>query len=500
MTLGMTEPAATATVLAILGVLLAGCAVFARYLDRLGVPVVLIFLLFGMLGGSEGIGGLAFDDDQLAFRLGTIALVLILFDGGLNTSKRALKNTWRPAGMLATAGVLMTAALLAVAGRLLGLRWDQAVLIGAIVSSTDAAAVFAVIRGGSARLKDRVRDTIEIESCLNDPMAVILTIGTIEYLLRSQAGGAAAGLVGMAFQVPVQLAVGSGVGLIVGLIVRLILLHARLGNGGLFPVVTLGGAFSAFGLATVSFGSGFLAVFVCAAVVGNGSLPYKPGLRRIHDGIAWISQVSMFLMLGFLVFPSKLLPVAAIGLALGLILAVVARPLAVAACLAPFRYPKAEVGYIGWVGLRGAVPIVLATIPQMSGLPGSDRVFHIVFFIVVVSAIVPGASIVPLARRLGLARAGGSEPAAVVELNSLQRLAGNIRVYHITPDVVVCGAKLAEIAFPPGASAVLVVRGRELVAARGQTVLEPGDHVHIFCADKDEQLIGLLFGSPVGEA
>lgn len=493
MTLGLTEPGATAALLAVIGILLAGCAVFTRALDRIGVPVVLIFLAMGMIGGSEGLGGIALDDYGFAFRVGTIALILILFDGGLNTSARAIRKAAAPAGLLATLGVVGTAGLLALTGRLLGLSWTEALLIGAIVSSTDAAAVFAVLRGGSLKLRERVRDTIEVESCLNDPMAVILTLGVIEAI---RAGGSTSYLA-LAVQVPIQLVIGAAVGWAIGHLTRLILIHGRMSNGGLFPVITIAGALFAFGAATVFWGSGFLAVFVCGAVLGNGSLPYKAGLRRIHDAAAWMSQVCMFLMLGLLVYPSQLLPVAGIGLLLGLILAIVVRPLVVILLLAPFRWGLRESGYVGWVGLRGAVPIILAIFPVIEGLPEGSRVFHIVFFIVVLSALVPGASIVPMARRLRLTRSGGPDPAAAIELNSLKQLSGDIKVYRIHPSVVACDATLAEITFPHGASAILIVRDQQLIAARGHTRLHEGDHVYVFCQPEDEPLIGLMFGDPL---
>lgn len=491
--MALTEPGATAALLAVIGVLLAACAIFTRALDRIGVPVVLIFLVLGMLGGSEGLGGIALDDYQFAYRLGTIALILILFDGGLNTAWRSIKRSAAPSGLLATLGVVGTAGLLAVCGRLLGLTWSEAALVGAIVSSTDAAAVFAVLRGGSLRLRERVRNTIEVESCLNDPMALILTLGVI----GAVAAGSAGAMWSLVYLVPVQLVIGAVVGGIVGVIARFILTHARLANGGLFPVITIAGAVFSYGLATVALGSGFLAVFVCGAVLGNGELPYKPGLRRIHDAAAWMSQVCMFLMLGLLVTPSELLPVAGVGLALGLALALLVRPLVVMLTLAPFRWGVRESGYVGLVGLRGAVPIILATFPVMEGLPEGGRVFHMVFFIVVLSALVPGASIVPMARRLGLITKGGQAPAAAVELNSLRHLSGDVRVYQIDPSVAACDATLAEVTFPPGASAILVVRGEQLIAARGPTRLHAGDHVYVFCRPEDEPMIGLFFGDPL---
>ncbi|MFI4871077.1 MAG: potassium/proton antiporter [Phycisphaerales bacterium JB061] len=490
MHLALSEPAASAVLLLVFGLLMAFSVFFTRTLDRLGVPVVLLFLGLGMLGGSEALGGVSFDNHAFAYRIGTIALILILFDGGFNTSYRAIRESALPSGLLATLGVLLTAGLMAGVARLLGMNWPEALLLGAIVSSTDAAAVFAVLRGGGLQIKKRPRRILEVESCINDPMAVILTVAMIEVV----GGGNVSPLMLVAL-VPLELVVGAAIGIGIGLAGRWLLARLRIRSSGLFPVATLACGFVAYGLATLFWGSGFLAVFAAGTVLGNGSLPYKAGLARVHDAIAWLSQVTMFLMLGLLVFPSKLLPVAGQGLVLGLALALVARPLATWLCLLPMRLPANEVKYICWVGLRGAVPIILAMFPVMADIPGADRIFHIVFFIVVVSAIVPGASIVPSTRWLGVGDREAPSPSAAIEMHSLQNLDGEIRVYHIESTVAACGATFAEIQFPEHASAILVVRGTELIAARGKTRIQENDHVYIFLKPQDEPYIGLLFGN-----
>ncbi len=495
MVLAAAEPLATATLLAVFGALLVASVVFARAAERVGVPIVLLFLLLGMLGGSEGIGGIAFDDYGFAFRIGTAALVLILFDGGLATSYASVRRSIGPAGALATLGVIVTAAITALLARLLGLSWPEAALIGAVVSSTDAAAVFAVLRGGNLRLKDRVRSVLEVESCANDPMAVVLTVAVIEAI---RTGGGLGWR--LALEIPLQLAIGFIVGAIIGIGASRLLARIRVPSVGLYPVLTLAAAFVSFGLATLLWGSGFLSVFVTGVVLGNRDLPYRAGLTRVHDAIAWLCQTSMFLMLGLLVFPSRLLPVAWTGLALGLGLAFIARPVAVALCLVPFRLPWKELLFVAWVGLRGAVPIVLATFPEMYGIPGGDRIFHIVFFIVVVSALAPGASIVPLTRRLGLDEPARPTPSAALEIHSLRPLGESIRPFHIDRSLAVCGASLSQIRFPPAASAILVVRGDQLIAARGDTVLREGDHIHVFFRPEDRPYIELLFGRPQDES
>ena len=251
----------------------------------------------------------------------------------------------------------------------------------------------------------------------------------------------------------------------------------------------------AYGAATLLNGSGLLAVYAAAVALGNAAgVPYRSGLVRVHDAVAWQCQIGMFLMLGLLVTPSELPGVLWPGLTLGLALGLVARPIAVVACLWPFGYPRAEVGYVGLVGLRGAVPIILATFPLLAGVPDAGRLFHLVFFIVVVSSLVPGALIRPLTTWLRLTAPEKPAPPAVLEILSASPLRGELTSYYIEPSVAVCGAKLSEVELPDGAGVVLVVRGPDLVAARGATVLQPGDHAYVFSRSEDAGLIGLLFG------
>jgi potassium/hydrogen antiporter len=402
------EPLTTATLLLTIGLLLGLSALFSRASARAGLPVFLLFLAMGMLAGSEGLGGIEFEGYSLSFRLGTLALVLILFDGGLNTSMVSLRQGIRPAAVLATAGVAVTAMLVALGARLLGFPWPAAFLVGAVVSSTDAAAVFSVLRGSGVQLRRRLATILELESGLNDPMAVVLTLVLTEALAQGQAPGLS--VTGLLLEIPIQLTVGAGVGIVAGLASRRLLRVSRLPAGGLYPVLTLGLSLLTFGAATVLHGSGFLAVYLAGMVLGNGDLPYRSALLSFHDAAAWCGQVTMFLVLGLLVFPSRLLQVSWTGLALALFLSLVARPLAVFLCLAPFRHPWRETAFIGWTGLRGAVPIILAIFPVLAGVDGAKPLFDIVFFVVVVSALVPGGTVGWAARRLGLTPSRGNSP------------------------------------------------------------------------------------------
>lgn len=483
------ELQSTAVFLLVVGVLVAMSVMFSRQMDRLGVPIVLLFLILGVLGGSEGVGGIAFDDFGFAVRVGTIYLVLILFDGGMTTPWRAVRGVLLPAGILATFGVALTAGLLALFGWAMGLAWREAFLLGAVVSSTDAAAVLAVLRGGGLKLHSRVGRTLEAESCMNDPMALILTTQMIELAQSPEALRWTAVLA-----IPLQLAVGTAVGLAIGYLGVRLLHRVRPATVGLYPGLTLAIGFVSFGVATVLRGSGLLSVYLTALVLGNSRLPYHSGLLRVHESLAWLSQIALFLMLGLLVFPSRLISVAGMGLAAALFLAVVARPLAVTVCLLPFRWPLREVLYTGWIGLRGAVPIILGALPMLEGVPGAERVFNMVFFIVVTSTLLPGATIRSVTRRLKLAVPEKPKPSAVLEINAAQPLNGEIVSFLIEPEAAVCGARLSEVRLPADSAVMLIVRGNDLVAPRGHTVLMPGDHAYLFFRAQDRAYIELLFG------
>ncbi|MDQ3364566.1 MAG: potassium/proton antiporter [Myxococcota bacterium] len=492
--MGSDEPASLALAIFLGGVLIAVAAMATRASRRGLIPLALLFLGVGMLAGSEGVIGIHFDDHVLAYRIGTVALVLILFDGGLSTRFHRVRSHLRPAITLATVGVLITAAILAGAARLLGLAWTEALLLAAVVSSTDAAAVFSVLRTSGINLQQRVGATIELESGLNDPMAVILTAAMVEYAASAQLAPLT-----LAWQIPVQLVVGTAVGLLAGLGCRQLLLKLPPTAAGLLPVVTTGSAAIAYGGATLALGSGFLAVYVCGLVLGDRRLPDRMGLRRVHDFLAWSSQIILFLTLGLLVFPSELGAIAPVALAIAAVLVLVARPVAVALCLVPFRYPAREIGYIGWVGLRGAVPIVLVTYPVLVGVPGAERLFNIVFFVVVVSVLVQAGTVRRATRLVGLAEPAPPPPEATIEIASMRPHDAQVACYHIDPRAAVAGVTIADVPFPDEAAIMMIVRGSHLVSPRGGVRLEPGDHVYVFCKPEDEPAVALWFGQRIDE-
>jgi cell volume regulation protein A len=470
--------------------LLAASAVLSRASQRLSVPLALLFLGIGVAAGSEGIGRIPFDDYQFAFRAGSAALVLILFDGGLKTPLSAIRRVAAPAAVLGTIGVAGTGLLVALFARLLGLQWAPALLLGAVVSSTDAAAVFSVLRGSGTTIDHKLSATLEVESGLNDPMAVILTTVLTENLL----GTGALSLSSIVLEVVQHIVIGGIAGLAVGYGTLRALARYRLPAGGLYPVLTLGAALLAFAIPTLLHGSGFLGVYVAAVVLGSGRLPYRASLLRMHDALAWFSQVAMFLMLGLLVYPTHLMAVAPVGLILALLLAFVARPAVVALCLLPFRYRPRAVAYLGWVGLRGAVPIILAVFPVLMRAPGAEWLFNVVFFIVVVNSIIPGATVPWVTRRLGLATEEPRAPQAVLEIESHLELNAELLGFTIDEALPAAGETISALPFPEGAAVAMIVRGRELIAPKGSTRLEPGDHVYVITTHDDRGLVELLFG------
>ena len=485
------EPHATAVFFMVVALLLATSALVSHATQRLRVPAGLIFLAIGMLAGSEGLGGIAFDDYDFAFRVGSAALALILFDGGLNTPVDTLRKSLAPAGLLATVGVVGTMVIVAVVANRLGLPWSASFLLGAIVSSTDAAAVFAVLRSSGIQLKHRVGGTLEVESGINDPVAVILTT-----LLTRQLLGARVSIFIAALDVLREIAIGAAVGVAIGAGARWLLARTRLPASGLYSVMTLATALLAFSLPTLMHGSGFLGVYVAAVALGAGRVPYGTALRRIHDSLAWLGQVVMFLVLGMLVYPTQLLEAAWVGTIVGLALTFVARPLMVALCLMPLRFPRNDVLYVGWVGLRGAVPIVLATFPVLAGAPGAARLFNIVFFIVVLNSFLPGTTVPWLTRRLELESQEPPPPDAVLTIESFDRLDGELLSYYVDEALPVAGMMLHELPFPDGAAVTMIVRGRELIAPKGDTRLEVGDHAYVLTKPDGVGMVHLLFGHP----
>jgi cell volume regulation protein A len=485
------EPFVTAGILVAFGVLLVIGVASSRASARFGVPLALVFLLVGVLAGSEGIGGIAFENYHLTYQLGIAALVLILFDGGLHTPMRGVRLVAAPAVVLATFGVAGTAALTAIASRLFGFDWPVALLIGAIVSSTDAAAVFSVLSASGTQLRRRIGLTLEVESGFNDPMAVILTTA----LTANAARPGSVSPWGVTGEVLLELAVGALVGYGVGRAGRFSIGRLRLPATGLYPAYTLGLAAIAYGLPTFIHGSGFLSVYVAGLTVGNGPLVHAANLRRVHDAVGWLAQVSMFLILGVLVIPSRLLAVAPVGLAIALTIALVTRPIVVALCLMPFRYRWREVLYIGLVGLRGAVPIVLATIPVMAGVPGATNLFNVVFFVAAMGAVLPGAVVPWVTRTLGLEANGPPKPRTTIDID-IDSGGGSIELhsYFVNAHVAVAGSTLSEIPFPEGASVTVVERKSELIPPNGALRIEPGDHVFVLSRREDRPFIDLLFG------
>lgn len=483
------EPFATALMLAALGALLVVSVAISPVSQRLGVPALLLFLLIGIAAGSEGIGRIPFAEYPLAFRLGVIALVLILFDAGLNTAIPTVRRVAVPAALLATAGVLITALIVAGIAMLLGVPPVVALLIGSVVSSTDAAAVFSVLRGSGVRLKEETGALLEVESGLNDPMAMLLTVATTEVVL----GRPALGWEMIGF-VAAQFTFGVLGGVIVGWGGSWLLHRVHPPVAGLYPVLTTGLALAAFGLPSLVNGSGFLSVYIAALLLAGSALPYRAGVRRVHDALAWLAQVLMFLILGLLVFPSQLLPMLPVGFALALGLALLARPLAVLPLLAPFGFSRGERVFSAWVGLRGAVPIILATYPVLRGVPQGDAIFHLVFFVVAVNSLLPGASVAWLARRIGIAERVDSVPHASVELISLRDYPNEFTWYHVRRASAVAGAALRDLPLPSGCVVTMILRGDAILAPRGSTLLEPGDHVCVFIARADRPLADLLFG------
>ena len=394
----MTDLAPEIALLAI-GILLLLTVLAGTLSSRFGLPALIGFLGLGMLAGVDGPGGIAFDNYELTQSVGIACLIVILFSGGLDTVWGDIRRVAAPAMLLATLGVLISAGATALAAMLiLDFGALQAFLLGAVIASTDAAAVFAILRSTGLDLHGEVPALIEFESGSNDPMAIFLVGAALLFLTAP--GFSPLSLVP---EFLVQMSVGAAIGLAAGWLVPEILKRSQYRHGGLAFVVSIAGALIAYGLAEVAGGNGFLAAYAAGLVAGNRLYVAKRIVSTFQDGLAWLAQVVMFLTLGLLVAPSNLVDVIVPGLAITLILMLVARPLSVFICLAPFRrFGWRAKLFVSWAGLRGAVPIVLATFPIVAGVPGAFAIFNIVFFVVLLSSVVQGPTINWVARRLGI--------------------------------------------------------------------------------------------------
>jgi potassium/hydrogen antiporter len=377
---------------------------------RAGFSFLLVFLLAGVLAGEDGPGGLVFNDFRLSFWVGNVALAVILLDGGLRTDFDTFRTGLKPSLLLATLGVLVCAGITGAAARwLLDLPWPLALLVGAIVGSTDAAAVFSLLKSSGVKLNERVAATLEIESGMNDPMAVYLTLTFIGVALAVTSAGGASGSGldwrDVLWSLVQQFGWGAALGLAAGFGMAELLKRlgrGEDGGGGIRALLLVSGGLTVFAATTWLGGSGFLAVYAMGVIVGNRARRLVRSSLSAMDGYAWLSQAGMFLLLGLLVTPSNLLPTLWPALGVSLVLMLVARPLSVWLCLAPLRFPPREIAFISWVGLRGAVPIVLAVFPVMAGVPGAQTFFNVAFVVVLASLLLQGSTIAWSARRLGV--------------------------------------------------------------------------------------------------
>jgi potassium/hydrogen antiporter len=455
------------------GALLAAGIAASLLAQRIRLPGLLLFLGLGMAIGSDGLDWIDFSDYELARTIGIVALALILFEGGLIAGFDEIRPVLRPALSLALVGTFITAAITGMAAVwLFDLDTLQGLLLGSIIASTDGAAIFALLRGSTLRRK--LARTLEGEAGFNDPVAVLLVIGFIDWIQKPDYGAA-----DMALLFGEELVMGTAVGVAVGWLAVQGLKRTRLDSTGLYPVATLATAAVAFGAADTLLGSGFLAVYVAGLMLGSARIPAKRTVTVFHQGLAWVAQIAMFLALGLLVFPSDLGGEVVEGTALALVLVLVARPLATFVSTAFERFSTAERVVLGWAGLRGAVPVVLATFPVIEGVDGSDEFFNIVFFAVVISTLLQGTTFEPLAKRLGVTTTEPALPRPLAETGTIRRLGAEVVEFPVGPNYALVGRRVRELGLPRDALLSVIVRGEEAVLPRGSTRIEAGDRLHL---------------------
>jgi potassium/hydrogen antiporter len=479
------------------GALLAAGIAAALVADRIRIPGLLLFLGLGMLAGSEGIGGIEFDDAELARTLGTIALVLILFEGGLAAGWSEIRPVLGTAASLATVGTVVTTVATGLTAKwIFDLGTLEGMLIGAAVAATDSAAIFAVLRRST--LEKRLARSLEGESGMNDPVALLLVIGFIEWIQES--GFGIADMIGLEV---LKLSLGVAIGIGVGRLAVLALSRVRLPTDGIYPVATIAIAALAYGLAEVAHGSGLLAVYLTGLALGGAPIPARRTVVAFHEGVGWVAQISLFILLGLLVFPSALGDVAPEALALSAVLILIARPLAAFAATLFTSLDIRERVMLAWAGLRGATPIWLATFPVVAGVAESDELFAIVFFIVVTSTLIQGASFEPLAIGLGLTTDEPALPRRLLESGRIRGMGGDVIAYRLRPDAAAAGHLVRELGLPREALVNVIVREGRALPPRGSTEVREGDELHILVRselrEEVEELTRRWHEGPIGE-
>jgi cell volume regulation protein A len=456
--------------------------------SRFGAPLLLVFLVIGMLTGTDGPGGVAFDNYRVTYLIGSLSLAIILFDGGLRTRLAHVHGALVPAVVLATVGVLLTGGIVGLfACWALNLKLVEGLLVGATVASTDAAAVFFLIRSSGMQLQRRVNATLEIESSTNDPVAVFLTVLLVGLVGAQGGDGEGIAVIGRFLQ---EAVIGAAAGVAGGFALAFVLNRVDLPSG-LHPLFVVAGVVALYALAAVMHGSGFLAVYIAGIVVGNKQVRALPSIIAFTDTVTWLCQIVMFIVLGLLVTPSQLLPSLPAAFAIAALLIFVGRPLAVALCLAPFGFKLKEITFVGWVGLRGAVSIFLAAIPTLAHAPNAQIYFNVAFVVVIVSLIVQGWTITPLAKRLGLAVRKTTRVVHRVEIDLPGQLAQEMVGYTVTPKCPI----LARDSLPKWARAIMVVRDDAILDPGDAGSLRPGDYAYFLAAPERVTELDGLFAS-----
>jgi cell volume regulation protein A len=464
---------------------------------RLRVPGLVLFLLLGMALGSDGLGWLDFDDVELTRTIGIIAVALILYEGGLSAGWGEIRPVLATSLSLAFIGTVLTALGVGLAASwLLDLTLLEGMLIGSIVAATDSAAIFSVLRGSS--IERRLARILEGESGLNDPVAILLVLGFIDWINEPNYG-----LLDMIALGVTELGIGAAIGMVVGRLGALAFQRLQLTTAGLYPVASISLAGLSFGLADVLHGSGFLSVYLTGLTLGSATIPARRAISDFHAGLGWVSQIAVFFTLGLLVFPSEFGEILGDALLITAVLIFVARPIAAIVATRVGRVPFRQALLLGWAGLRGAIPIVLATFPVIEGVPGADSYFNIVFFVVLVSALLQGATFEPIARALGVTTDQPAIPRPLLEVGAIRRLGAEVLEYPVGETDAIVGRVVNQLGLPREALVNVIVREDQALLPRGSTEIDSGDRLHILVRQPERELVQGLFelwrDGPIGE-